>query len=202
MNLGCATGHPSFVMSCSFSNQVIAQMELFNNIEQYPLGVLRAAQAARREGRPPAPRRARREAHQAHRRAGRVPRRRARRARSSPTTTATERAPSACSASSVCCHPGWPETLDGHGRVGSRPVRSRAARVLRQVRMFRAVLDRQGLDRQARDQHVHQRADAEHEGQGADADVTAESDADADARRASSTVRTRRLSAAGRRGRP
>ena len=39
MNLGCATGHPSFVMSCSFSNQVIAQMELFTNLDQYPLGV-------------------------------------------------------------------------------------------------------------------------------------------------------------------
>jgi adenosylhomocysteinase len=39
VNLGCATGHPSFVMSCSFSNQVIAQMELFNNLDQYPLGV-------------------------------------------------------------------------------------------------------------------------------------------------------------------
>jgi adenosylhomocysteinase len=39
VNLGCATGHPSFVMSCSFSNQVIAQMELFNNLEKYPLGV-------------------------------------------------------------------------------------------------------------------------------------------------------------------
>jgi adenosylhomocysteinase len=39
VNLGCATGHPSFVMSCSFSNQVIAQMELFDNVEQYPLGV-------------------------------------------------------------------------------------------------------------------------------------------------------------------
>ncbi len=39
VNLGCATGHPSFVMSCSFSNQVIAQMELFNNTESYPLGV-------------------------------------------------------------------------------------------------------------------------------------------------------------------
>src|SRR4051794_34047100 len=39
VNLGCATGHPSFVMSCSFSNQVIAQMELFDNGEQYPLGV-------------------------------------------------------------------------------------------------------------------------------------------------------------------
>ncbi len=39
VNLGCATGHPSFVMSCSFSNQVIAQIEMFNNIEDYPLGV-------------------------------------------------------------------------------------------------------------------------------------------------------------------
>ena len=39
VNLGCATGHPSFVMSCSFSNQVIAQMELFSNVDQYPLGV-------------------------------------------------------------------------------------------------------------------------------------------------------------------
>jgi len=39
VNLGCATGHPSFVMSCSFSNQVIAQIEMFNHIERYPLGV-------------------------------------------------------------------------------------------------------------------------------------------------------------------
>ena len=39
VNLGCATGHPSFVMSCSFSNQVIAQMELFNNLDKYPVGV-------------------------------------------------------------------------------------------------------------------------------------------------------------------
>ena len=39
VNLGCATGHPSFVMSCSFSNQVIAQMELFNHQDRYPLGV-------------------------------------------------------------------------------------------------------------------------------------------------------------------
>jgi adenosylhomocysteinase len=39
VNLGCATGHPSFVMSCSFTNQVIAQMELFNYLDRYPLGV-------------------------------------------------------------------------------------------------------------------------------------------------------------------
>jgi adenosylhomocysteinase len=35
MNLGCATGHPSFVMSASFSNQVLAQLELHANAEQY-----------------------------------------------------------------------------------------------------------------------------------------------------------------------
>jgi adenosylhomocysteinase len=39
VNLGCATGHPSFVMSASFTNQVLAQMELFNRTEQYPIGV-------------------------------------------------------------------------------------------------------------------------------------------------------------------
>lgn len=35
VNLGCATGHPSFVMSASFTNQVLAQMELFNNKGEY-----------------------------------------------------------------------------------------------------------------------------------------------------------------------
>jgi len=35
MNLGCATGHPSFVMSASFSNQTIAQIELYGNVEKY-----------------------------------------------------------------------------------------------------------------------------------------------------------------------
>jgi adenosylhomocysteinase len=39
LNLGNATGHPSFVMSNSFTNQVIAQIELFTRTEQYPLGV-------------------------------------------------------------------------------------------------------------------------------------------------------------------
>ena len=39
VNLGCATGHPSFVMSNSFTNQVLAQMELYNHHEQYPVGV-------------------------------------------------------------------------------------------------------------------------------------------------------------------
>jgi len=35
VNLGCATGHPSFVMSASFTNQVIAQIELWNNYKKY-----------------------------------------------------------------------------------------------------------------------------------------------------------------------
>ncbi|MGB2766600.1 MAG: adenosylhomocysteinase, partial [Propionicimonas sp.] len=39
MNLGNATGHPSFVMSNSFTNQVLAQIELFTKPEKYPIGV-------------------------------------------------------------------------------------------------------------------------------------------------------------------
>jgi adenosylhomocysteinase len=39
MNLGNATGHPSFVMSNSFTNQVLAQIELFTKTDQYPVGV-------------------------------------------------------------------------------------------------------------------------------------------------------------------
>ncbi|CAN5515020.1 adenosylhomocysteinase [soil metagenome] len=39
MNLGCATGHPSFVMSNSFTNQTIAQIELFTKTADYPTGV-------------------------------------------------------------------------------------------------------------------------------------------------------------------
>ncbi len=39
LNLGNATGHPSFVMSNSFTNQTIAQIELFTRADQYPLGV-------------------------------------------------------------------------------------------------------------------------------------------------------------------
>ncbi|MDR9436632.1 MAG: adenosylhomocysteinase [Thiohalophilus sp.] len=39
VNLGCGTGHPSFVMSNSFTNQVVAQIEMFTKPENYPLGV-------------------------------------------------------------------------------------------------------------------------------------------------------------------
>jgi adenosylhomocysteinase len=39
VNLGCGTGHPSYVMSSSFANQTIAQIELFTNTGEYPVGV-------------------------------------------------------------------------------------------------------------------------------------------------------------------
>jgi adenosylhomocysteinase len=39
VNLGCGTGHPSYVMGSSFANQTIAQIELFSNLKNYPLGV-------------------------------------------------------------------------------------------------------------------------------------------------------------------
>jgi len=39
VNLGCATGHPSYVMSSSFANQTLAQIELYTRTEQYPIGV-------------------------------------------------------------------------------------------------------------------------------------------------------------------
>ncbi len=39
VNLGCATGHPSFVMSSSFTNQVLAQLALWNETDKYPIGV-------------------------------------------------------------------------------------------------------------------------------------------------------------------
>jgi adenosylhomocysteinase len=66
VNLGCATGHPSFVMSNSFTNQTLAQIDLWKNKDTYAVGVYRAAEEARRGSRPPAPRQDRRQAHQAH----------------------------------------------------------------------------------------------------------------------------------------
>jgi len=39
VNLGCGTGHPSYVMSSSFANQVLAQIELYTNTARYPVGV-------------------------------------------------------------------------------------------------------------------------------------------------------------------
>ena len=39
VDLGCGTGHPSYVMSSSFANQTIAQIELYCNTDKYPIGV-------------------------------------------------------------------------------------------------------------------------------------------------------------------
>ena len=72
LNLGNATGHPSFVMSNSFTNQTMAQMELFNNAGQYEQQGVRAAQAPRREGGPTPPRRPRGQADHVVQGAGRV----------------------------------------------------------------------------------------------------------------------------------
>ena len=90
MNLGNATGHPSFVMSNSFTNQVLAQIEIFTKPEEYPVGVYVL------------PKHLDEEVARLHldalgvkltdadRRPGRLPRRRRSRVRTSPTSTATE----------------------------------------------------------------------------------------------------------------
>ena len=71
VNLGCATGHPSFVMSNSFTNQVLAQIALWTNAQVRPRRAP-PAEEARREGRAPPPRQARR-THQADARASHLP---------------------------------------------------------------------------------------------------------------------------------
>ena len=76
VNLGCGTGHPSFVMSSSFANQTIAQIELFTHADSLRRGQgLRAAEAPRREGGAAAPEEGRRDALRTERRAGRLHRR-------------------------------------------------------------------------------------------------------------------------------
>ena len=125
VNLGCATGHPSFVMSCSFSNQVIAQMELFSNVDQYPLGVHVLPKRLDEKVAVTAPRRARREVDQAHRRASRVPRRRALRplqARPLPVLSFTSSAaPAACGCVERCVRASV-LGADSPGGAGSRPA--------------------------------------------------------------------------------
>ena len=75
VNLGCATGHPSFVMSNSFSNQVLAQLDLWKNKDTYKVGVYVLQQEARRRSRTPAPAEDRGEADTVDAEAGRVSRR-------------------------------------------------------------------------------------------------------------------------------
>ncbi|SUJ20120.1 Adenosylhomocysteinase [Sphingomonas paucimobilis] len=75
VNLGCATGHPSFVMSASFTNQTLAQIELWDQGRELQERSLCPAEAPRREGRRAPPRKAGRPAVEAEREAGRLYRR-------------------------------------------------------------------------------------------------------------------------------
>ena len=72
VNLGCATGHPSFVMSNSFSNQTLAQLDLWNNKDTYKIGVYTLAEETRRRSGPFALGEDRREAYDALEEAGRL----------------------------------------------------------------------------------------------------------------------------------
>ena len=64
MNLGCGTGHPSYVMSSSFANQTIAQIELFTQTAKYHSGSM-CCRSIRREGGAAAVEEAQRHAHRA-----------------------------------------------------------------------------------------------------------------------------------------
>ena len=90
VNLGCATGHPSFVMSNSFTNQTLAQLDLWANKDTYENDGLSPAQEARRGSRPPAPGEDRREADQADARSRPTTSACRSKARTSRSTTATE----------------------------------------------------------------------------------------------------------------
>ena len=79
LNLGNATGHPSFVMSASFTNQVLAQIELWTKGDEYEEQGLHPAEASRRKSGAAASRQDRRETDRAFRRAGRLYRRDGRR---------------------------------------------------------------------------------------------------------------------------
>ena len=90
VNLGCATGHPSFVMSASFTNQTLAQIELFTKGDELQERSLCPAKAPRRKGRGAASRKAWCEAVEAERRSKRGISACRSRGRSSRITTATE----------------------------------------------------------------------------------------------------------------
>ena len=75
LNLGCATGHPSFVMSNSFTNQTIAQIELATNTAKYREKGLRPSEAPRRKGSAATPCQNRGEAHEVEQGAGGIHRR-------------------------------------------------------------------------------------------------------------------------------
>ena len=119
LNLGNATGHPSFVMCNSFANQTIAQIELFTKTDEYrregkPTGLRRCPSTSTRRS-PAAPRRARRRADRADQGAGRVPRRRRRRAVQA-------------GALPLLTHPGTPRGWSARPPTGTPPAPSSGRR--------------------------------------------------------------------------
>ena len=117
VNLGNATGHPSFVMSASFTNQTLAQIELFTKPGQYEQAGLHPAEAPRREGRLAASRQDRREAHQDDARAGEIPRRAAARAVQGGALPVLRREGGARKVHTPACHG---RACPGHPRGGLR----------------------------------------------------------------------------------
>ena len=73
VNLGCGTGHPSYVMSSSFANQTLAQIELYTRTDQYPVGVYVLPKHLDEKVARPAVAKARRSAHRTDRRTGELP---------------------------------------------------------------------------------------------------------------------------------
>ena len=136
MNLGNATGHPSFVMSNSFTNQVLAQIELFTKPEEYPVGVYVL------------PKHLDEEVARLHldalgvrltdadRRAGGVPRRRRSRARTSRTSTATERTQRRLGPRTrvTACSAAWGTLPHGRARRSGERPRDQGARPRRRRR--------------------------------------------------------------------
>ena len=127
LNLGNATGHPSFVMSASFSNQVIAQIELFTKPDEWDKEVYRLPKAPRREGRADPRRGAGRRADPADQGPGRVHRRRRRgpvQAGPLPVLTAFRDRAGPTGGGPRCQERRGP--ADGLAATGSRPVSSPA----------------------------------------------------------------------------
>ena len=89
VNLGCGTGHPSYVMSSSFANQTIAQIELFTRTADYPVGVTLPKHLDEKVARPAQS--STPSSHRAHRRAGRLHQRGPRKAVQGGGTTATQK---------------------------------------------------------------------------------------------------------------
>ena len=97
VNLGCATGHPSFVMSNSFTNQCLAQLDLWKNKGHEQSGRLPSPEETRRGSRSSASGKNWRQAHETHKEAGRISGRAGRRPLQAGTLPVLNRSGFACS---------------------------------------------------------------------------------------------------------